>query len=356
MELPPPAMKQQVRNLSVQQDINVLKGAAASDAFGPRSAALQALREFMESEQRRARRRWIALASGLGVAMLLLVLAGGLVALRVSGTAAAGRAAIQTELTDTRKEVQALRKDVETRWSQWESEAGGFRKSLAEAQASFNALQRQLTSALDGLDESGASPVLALLQELPVLRSEQLDLETRQAYLQHEMAQLEEGRRARETRRLALMQEREALARDVEAFAQRQQAAEQQLQVLPEAPSDAPDAKAVVGRSRKASSPPAAAPAYTVVEALEKLYLLRSEQLDLRARQALLQRDLDAWEAEQRLGELRQQRVEEIRTRLAGQLEAFRARQQDLQQRVDALRNPAAVPPDALAPELLPLP
>ena len=351
MELPPPAMKQQVRNLSVQQDINVLRGAAASDAFGPRSAALQALREFMEGEQRKARRRLIVLAVGLGAALLLLVLVGGLVANRVSNRAVTGQAAIQSELTEARKDVQTLRRDVEARWTQDEAGLAALQRTLAEAQTQFETLRGQLASALQGVEGAAASPMLALVQELQIMRSEQWDLEVRQTQLQHELSLLEEGQRTREAQRAELARERDDLARAVADFTRRQQEAESSLPTLAAAGSSEVDAKAAVGRSRKAvASGPAPG---SVVETLEKFYGLRSEQLELKARHALLQRDLDALEAEQRLDQLRQHRVESARTELAGRLEAYLGRQRDLQQRLESLRSgpgaePAQIPADLM--------
>lgn len=351
MELPPPAMKQQVRNLSVQQDINVLRGTAASDAFGPRFAALQALREFMEGEQRKTRRRLVLLAAGLGMALLLLVLAGWLVAARVSNRSAAGQTALQSELAEARKDVQNLRRDVEARWTQDEAGLAALQRSLAEARAEFETMRGQLASALQGVEGASASPLLALVQELQVLRSEQWDLEVRQTQLQHEMGLLEEGQRNRAARRAELARARDDLAGAVADFTQRQQEAEGRLQNLGPAPASELDARAAVGRSRKAA--PSSPAAGSVVEALEQLYTLRSEQLDLKARHAQLQRDLDALEAEQRLDQLRQQRVESVRTDLAGRLEAYLGRQRDLQQRLESLRagtgaEPAQIPADLM--------
>ncbi len=115
MELPPPVMKHQVRNLSVQQDINVLRGGAASEAFGPRSAALQALKEFMDAEQRKARKRMTLLASMLGSLLLVLALAGTWAAWRVSKKAAADTGTVRADVADVRKEIQSVRRDAEVR-------------------------------------------------------------------------------------------------------------------------------------------------------------------------------------------------------------------------------------------------
>jgi hypothetical protein len=189
-------MKHQVRNLSVQQDINVLRGGAASDAFGPRSAALQALKEFMDAEQRKARKRATLLATVLGILLLALVGAGAWTALHVSKKAAAGAGVVQADVAEVRKEVQAIRRDAETRAETWAADLRAVQKSLAEAQDNLTGLREELATALQGAaGEPGAvSSLTALMQEVQVLRSEQLELDSRRA--RHAMLQKELTRRS----------------------------------------------------------------------------------------------------------------------------------------------------------------
>jgi chromosome segregation ATPase len=345
MELPPPVMKHQVRNLSVQQDINVLRGGAASDAFGPRSAALQALKEFMDAEQRKARKRSTLLATVLGILLLALVGAGAWTALHVSKKAAAGAGVVQADVAEVRKEVQAIRRDAETRAETWAADLRAVQKSLAEAQDNLTGLREELATALQGAaGEPGAvSSLTALMQEVQVLRSEQLELDSRRAYLQNELDQLADGQNVRDARKSALAKERGDLAEAVKSFATRQQDAEARLQTLTETKAAAQDSRAAVGRSRKIEEP-TGADAAAVLAVMEDLLRLRSEQLDLKARHAMLQKELDELESAQRFSVLRQQRAEQQRLELASRLEAYQARQKDLQGRLEGLKAVAPSP------------
>lgn len=354
MELPPPVMKHQVRNLSVQQDINVLRGGAASEAFGPRSAALQALKEFMDAEQRKARKRMTLLASILGSLLLVLALAGTWAAWRVSKKAAADTGTVRADVADVRKEIQSVRRDVEVRAETWASESLAVQKSLAEAQDNLAKLRDELASALQAsADEPGTvSSLASLMQELQILRGEQMELEARRAYLQNELDQLADGQKVRDARKAALATERAALEEAVKAFAGRQQDAESRLQKLNESQAPALDGSAVVGRSRKNAAPLAADPA-AVLAVMEDLLRLRSEQLDLKARHAMLQKELDELDAGQRFGSLRQQRAEQSRVELAARVEAYQGRQRELQARLEGLKAAAQKPATPSTLELI---
>lgn len=354
MELPPPVVKQQVRDLSVQQDIQVLRGGTASDAFGPRSAALKSLREFMEAEKAVARGRIKLLYGVLGGLVLLLVIAGAVTGWLLSRRADESAHALRSEMAETRKDIQAVRRDAENRWSQWEAVSANLQNSLADAQANLETVRGQLASALNQANSASgtASPLLALLQEVQVLRSEQLHLNNRQTYLQHEMAQLEVGRKARAARRAELTAERDALARAVEDFAGRQQKTEERLNGMRANATSDLDGPSPTRRNRKqeAASAPAAE---QVVSVMDAIYRLRSEQLEFRARQAFLQQQLDQVEEGDRLAELLHQRAETIRAQLAQDVEAHLARQQDVQQRLEQLRPGSAPTAADLVPGLL---
>lgn len=349
MDLPPPIMKQQVRNLSAVQDIQFLKGGAPSDALGPRLPVLQAFRDFMEAEQRKARRRLQILALSFLGALLLCLVAGVLAGLHFSRQVNAQVNALQGEVTEARQESKALRGEADMRWNNWQTEAATLQKSMEESQVALTGLRSQLASALENATAApGASPLSALLQEIQFSRSEQLDLETRQSILQNELAQLEAGQQSRDERRARLVEERNALIKAVEDFAVRQQAAGARLESLTKSGAEM-EAKASGGRSRRDQRIGDAEPdrdAALVV--LEDLHRLRSEQLDLRARQALLQKDLDDLDGEQRLSDLRRQRLDQQRSDLAAKVETFLARQRDLQDRLQNLRGEAPVVKDSV--------
>lgn len=349
MDLPPPIMKQQVRNLSAVQDIQFLKGGAPSDALGPRLPVLQAFRDFMEAEQRKARRRLQVLALSFLAALLLCLVAGVLAGLYFSRKVNAQVSSLQTEVAAARQESKAMRGDAEMRWNSWQTEASALQKSMEESQAELTGLRSQLASALESATAApGASPLSALLQEIQFSRSEQLDLETRQSILQNELAQLEAGQQSRDERRARLVEDRSALVKAVEEFSARQQAATTRLESLGQAQA-AVDPKATVGRSRR-DQPigVAGSGSEAALVVLEDLHRLRSEQLDLRARQALLQKELDDLDAEQRLSDLRRQRLDQQRGELAAKVETFLARQRDLQERLQNLRGTTAPVKDSV--------
>jgi uncharacterized small protein (DUF1192 family) len=345
-------VKQQVRDLSVQQDIQVLRGGTASEAFGPRSAALKSLREFMEAEKAVARGRVKVLYAVLVGLVLLLVAAGAVTGWMLARGSEERVRVLRGEMADARKEIQAVRRDAEGRWSQWETTAAGFQKALADAQAELASVRSQIASALEQTDPAAgaASPLLALLQDVQVLRSEQLHLDSRQTYLQAEVDRLEAGRQTRTTQRAALSRERDELARAVEDFAARQQKTEEQLRGLTPATPGAPDSQAV---PRKAA-PPASPGADQVVAVMDDIYRLRSEQLELRARQAFLLQQLEQVEEGDRLAVLQQKRIESVRDQWTQDVEAHLARQQEVQQRLDQLRSASAPNAAELVPGLMP--
>lgn len=355
MELPPPVVKQQVRDLSVQQDIQVLRGGTASEAFGPRSAALKSLREFMEAEKAVARGRFKVLYGVLFGLVLLLLVAGGVTGWLLTRRSDESVVVLRSEMADARKEIQAVRRDAESRWSQWESASSGFQKALADARADLETVRGQIATALEQADPASgaASPLLALLQEVQVLRSEQLHLDNRQTYLQAEVARLEAGWQERVAQRTALSQERDELARAVEDFAARQQKTEEQLAGLSPATPGAPESQAVPARGRKAA--PSVSPGTEqVVSVMDDIYRLRSEQLELRARQAFLLQQLEQVEEEDRLAALQQKRIESVRDQWAQDVEAHLARQQEVQQRLEQLRAASAPTAADLVPSLMP--
>ncbi len=202
-------------------------------------------------------------------------------------------------------------------------------------------------------DEPGTvSSLASLMQELQILRGEQLELDSRRAYLQNELDQLADGQKVRDARKAALATERTALAEAVAAFASRQQDAESRLQQLNENHASPVDGSAAVGRSRKNAVPVVADPS-AILAVMEDLLRLRSEQLDLKARHAMLQKELDELDAGQRFGSLRQQRAEQGRVELAARVEAYQARQQDLQTRLEGLKAAAQASPAPSTLDLL---
>ncbi len=346
MDLPPPVMKQQVRNLSAQQDIKFLQGALPKEAVGDRLPMLQALRDFMQGEQRKTRRQTAVMATVLAAALLAGFGISLWAAWSWSRPPQKQLAAVQAGLAEVRQDTQVLKGEVEARLKNWPAEAAALQAAIAELETSVGGMKTQLAAALSGMVEgaSSTSPMAAVLQELQLVRAEKLELELRQAALQREGEQLVAAGARREEQRTRLAREQEQLASEVKDFAARYQEAQERLQKLRETPGAGEvDPAAVVGRTRRdaallgLNTRPTAA-------MLEELYRLRNEQLDLQARKALLQKELDDLESDQRFNDLRQQRLEGHRAELAAQVEAFLNRQRDLRDRLAQLQGatPAA--------------
>lgn len=344
MDLPPPVMKQQVRNLSAQQDIKFLKGGLSGEAVGARLPMLQALRDFMEDEQRKTRRKLGLLVTVFSAAVVVALLVSLGAAWFFAQQGKSQLADVQAGLADVRKENQALKASVESRLNSWQAEAAAQQEAVAGLETALAGVKAQMTSALADLSDAPAkvSPLVAVVQEIQLVRTEKVELELRQAALQREGEQLAEARARRDERRTKLANDQQQLAEAVKSFAARYQEAQARLQKIGQgaAPAAGVDPNAVVGRTRRDAQLLAQQSGPSAV-ALEELYRLRAEQLDLQARQTDLQKELDDLEADQRWGDLRLQRLEEQRAALATEVESFLARQRALRERLESLQGTA---------------
>jgi chromosome segregation ATPase len=338
MDLPPQVLKQEVRDLAASQDLAALRSGAALETFGPRWPVLQAFQEFLEIERRQARRRLLRMAAAF-LALLVLVIAGGLFTLvHLNGRMRRDVQALEAALASARTETSSLRGNTEA-----------LQTAMQEAQRALETVRQQLADGspvpAPSIDLSGMASSLGLLQETHRLRSEHFDLAGRQAALQGEISQWEAEQRATVQLREKLLAQREALRRDVAAYADRQQDLTRRLHQLREsAPLTRVDATAAVqrggssSRGGKAAALAVAPDPVAALALLQEIYRLRGEQPALALRQSSLESGWNELELAQQELQARRERVATARAALAPAVEAFRARQQDLQTRLASVR------------------
>lgn len=316
MDLPPQVLKQQVRELAASQDLQSLRDGASLETFGPRMPVLQAFKEFLEIERRRARRRLVAVASVL-LAVLVLVLAGGtLLAWQFAGRVRKDVRTLEQALAATREENGALRGHTES-----------MQKAIEDAQAALAAVRLRVEEAGSRTAPAPELPKLAtalgLLQEVHRLRGEHLELMVRQGNLQEALRLWEKDRDAQDARQRALESRQAQLGQEFRAFASRQEDLAARLAARHEA--------------RRAAQGRAAVDA-AAFALLHEIHRLQSEQPALAARQAALQEQLEQLEADRAdLAERRGQWFAS-RTELAQAVESFLTRQQDLHARLADVR------------------
>lgn len=182
MDFPPQVMKHQVRSLAQRGD--GAQPGAWLDAPGRPMPVLQAFRDFLEAERRRARRKFAILASFFCV-VLAIVIIGGLALLRIYARRIdSDVGTLRGALERSRAETAAVRAESDARLAAVRSEAHtslaamtnalntalkGTRKSLEEMRTGMST-----TIAGQSADLKDLMAVLTLLQEQNVSLREQI--------------------------------------------------------------------------------------------------------------------------------------------------------------------------------------
>lgn len=290
MELPPQRLKQEVRDLAANQDIQSLRNAAALDAFGPRLPVLQAFREFVEVERRRAQKRLMVLAACFVAVLLLLGAVATVMGLRFAGQFRGQVAALQADLSAAGQEATAL----QDRTTTLQQVVEAVRAELAALREKMEA--QPAVVAPPPASAPDLTPVLGLLQELHRLRTGQTDLAAQYTLVQDGLRRWSAEEEVRAGREQQLRRAQVDWSKDVAEFVNRQTALEVRQKALTEAPPPPPaaPAKKEKGRSKKQTAPPAL-PALDPTAALalmDEVQQLQAQQPLLESRRAELMRDL----------------------------------------------------------------
>lgn len=340
--MPPQVLKQQVRTLAANQDIQALREGGLQP-FGAKLPVLQAFQEFLDLERRRARKRLLRMALFL-VALLVAVLVAAVWYVgRLSGRVDREVSQLEKALAVAREEAGSLRGDAEA-----------MRQSLADAQNALARLRKRFDSvavfAGAAPDLTAISGALDILQLIQFTRADQVEMESHANRLQAESDQLVLDRQAEREYATRMRLARKELARDVKEFSARRRELESRLSELAATAGSRP-ARSLSepmqrGSSRKRKdaeaapqpvAPPKPDPAL-VSRLLEDIYRLRFEQTLLKTREVALARDVAEWKALRSALAGREEtllrRVEELNQRMAefqGHHQSIQARLADLQ-------------------------
>ncbi|MCO6400702.1 MAG: hypothetical protein J5I99_05680 [Verrucomicrobia bacterium] len=189
VKLPPQALKQKVRNLAANQDVQSLRDGATLQAFGNRLPVLQAFQEFLEIERRQTRRRIRAMAFTFIGVVLALILVGVALFISFAGRMNGDVRRLEKALAAARDESGALRGDTQA-----------IQRALDEAKAALSALQERVAQSVPSGNEENTTDFSALASALETLQSlQQLDAETtalgqRLANLQKELEHIASDR------------------------------------------------------------------------------------------------------------------------------------------------------------------
>lgn len=298
--MPPQVLKQQVRALAANQDLQALRGGGLQP-FGTKLPVLQAFQEFLELERRRARQRLLRTALGL-LALTGAVLVGAALYIgRLSNRVDREVGQLERALAAAREEAVSLRSDTEA-----------MRQSLADAQQALARLRKRFDSAAvfagPAPDLSAISDALDALQLVQLARSDQLEAMALLDRIESDFNQLAADRQAERNLAARLLLERKELARAIQSFAARRREidariAEWQAGVNRAARSVAEPLQRGSARKRKAAeaAPEPAAPAppdpALVAGLLEDIYRLRFEHSFLQARESALDREVAEWKS-----------------------------------------------------------
>ncbi|MBW7907444.1 MAG: hypothetical protein H3C50_00770 [Kiritimatiellae bacterium] len=189
VKLPPQALKQKVRNLAANQDVQSLRDGATLQAFGNRLPVLQAFQEFLEIERRQTRRRIRAMTFTFIGVVLALILVGVALFIGFAGRMNGDVQRLEKALAAARDESGALRGDTQA-----------IQRALDEAKAALSALQERVAQSAPSGNEEKIPDFSALAGALETLQSlQQLDAETtalgqRLATLQKELERIASDR------------------------------------------------------------------------------------------------------------------------------------------------------------------
>jgi len=345
MELPPQRLKQEVRTLAANQDIQSLRDSAALETFGSRLPVLQAFQEFVEVERKRSQKRLRLLALSFLAVLLLLGVIGALVARHYTGQVRLQMVALESALASSGQETTALR-DQTSLLQRWVEEA---RQELAAVRETLSARPEPVpvAPAPAGPD---LTPVLGLLQEIHRLRTEQTDLALRHARMQDALRQVDEVEADRIAREPGLRSAQADWLKAAADLVNRQQALAVRLAAMKDL---APAAEVVVQHGKKRGKSAAPEPAPVAIDAnatrslLEEINQLRSEPPLLEARKAEVLHGLALGALERRQGAERRAKLASDIASLSQAMTDLQTRHLGVQTRLDdvktALSAPAAV-------------
>lgn len=298
MEIPPQVLKQQVRQLAANQDLQSLKDEYALQAFGNRLPVLQAFHEFLELERRQARRRLrIAALSFLGM-LLGLLLIGGAFFYRFAGRVNRDMRQLEQALAVARSESGALREDART-----------MQRALEEARQAVDSLRARFeSSTLPGrvparkLDELSAA--FELIPQVQQVQAEYHALRARLDGLQAQFELLLADREQWSARIQRAGERQRELMEAVGYFSERRRETDARLAKLRDAAS--PNASNSAARrgglfsGRKELPAPARPDSTAVVALLDELSELRFVRPALQARLDELEQECASIEAADR--------------------------------------------------------
>ncbi len=341
MHLPPPVLKQQVRDLAANQDLKSLQDGAALNAFGNRLPVLKAFQEFLELERAKAQRRLrVTALAFLGVLVAVLV-AGGFLLYRLSTRVDREVRQLEQALAVARDETGALRGDAQA-----------MQRALDEAKEALASLQQRAAesapsatepapAATPAFDLAALAERINLVQELQQVRAEMPALSGQLAGLLAEAGQLARRREDIAKQLIDASSSRAALAEQIASFVKREQAAAERLASLQAAAAPPATSKRGMFRRKAESAPETPPDPAPLLAALEELNQLRFEQPALWARQSMLEEEVVSLDREKAALERRETEVKAAADAIMQSLATLESRHTELLAKLDALKPPA---------------
>ncbi len=298
VKLPPQVLKQQVRSIAANQDMNSLRDGAALQAFGNRLPVLQAFQEFLEIERRQTRRRMRAMAlTFLGVLVAIILIGVGLF-FAFAGRMNADMRRLETALAVARDESGALRGDTQA-----------IQRALDEARAALSSLQARMEqnvanrNAAPAVDFSALAGALATLQSLQRADANVAALTARMAALAREVDRVMAERARLIPREERVAQAHAELAQAISALFSEQDAIESgigDLAAVGQSSTAAPLSRRGSLKGSGVTTPAASAASVPAraVSLLDELSELRFKQQSLLANFGELDSELHAIEQE----------------------------------------------------------
>lgn len=343
MDMPPQILKQQVRNLAANQDIQSLRDGAGLQAFGNRLPVLQAFQEFLEIERRQARKRMaVAVWTFLGILLAILFGGGALFYTFVSRTHRDVRN-LEKALAVARDESGALRGD-----------AHAMQRALDDAKQAIAALQQRSTAGVEylgeaagGIDLTRLATILDVLQDIQQVESRVPTLSSSVDAVQRDLDKLLADQLAVRQREERVATSHTELMRGLAELNTREERAAETLSAIPSSsPSalNAPLARGTPGKKVGAATPTPPAvrvsPSVRVVAVLDELNEIRFQHQLLVLRQTELQAESDAISAEKKAVMRRALDLRIVGGELLQNAQQALAQQQEFAARIDNLRAP----------------
>lgn len=341
MDMPPQILKQQVRNLAANQDIQSLRDGAGVQAFGNRLPVLQAFQEFLEIERRQARKRMVAVVwIFLGILLAILFGGGALFYTFVSRTHRDVRN-LEKALAVARDESGALRGD-----------AHAMQRALDDAKEAIAALQRQSTTAVDrqaagGIDLARLATILDVLQDIQQVETRVPALSSSVDAAQRDLDKLLADQVALRQREERVATSHTELMHSLAELNTREERVAAELSAISSSsPSalNAPLARGTPGKKVGAAVPSPsvvrASPSVRVVAMLDELNEIRFQHQLLVLRQSELQTEADAISAEKKAVMRRALDLRIVGGELFQNAQQVLSQQQAFAARIDNLRAP----------------